>query len=123
MNGPGNTFYRRSFTLTELMVIVAIFGLLLTIALPNFVGFRTRVQRDACVNNLRQIKMAKEQWALDYDKDYNDTPNATDLNTYIKDGTSSLRCPSNSSATFGSSYNINNLGTNPDCKISNSHSI
>ena len=111
---------KKAFTLTELLMTVFIIGLLTAIAVPNFIAARARVQKDTCINNLRELKLAKEQWAFENNKDYTDTPEATDLDTYIKDGTQSLWCPLDSSESFSASYTINNVGTDPACKISSS---
>jgi prepilin-type N-terminal cleavage/methylation domain-containing protein len=54
-----------AFTLVEIMIVVAIIGLLAAIAIPNFVRARETSQTNACVNNLRQIDAAKDQWALE----------------------------------------------------------
>ena len=52
------------FTLVEIMIVVAIIGLLAAIAIPSFVKARNTSQQNACINNLRQIDGAKEQWAM-----------------------------------------------------------
>jgi prepilin-type N-terminal cleavage/methylation domain-containing protein len=57
-----------AFTLVEIMIVVAIIGLLAAIAIPNFVKARETSQMNACVNNLRQIDAAKDQWALENGK-------------------------------------------------------
>ena len=46
---------RAAFTLVEIMIVVAVIGLLAAIAIPNFVYSRAKSQANACINNLRQI--------------------------------------------------------------------
>ncbi len=53
------------FTLVEIMIVVAIIGLLAAIAIPNFIRARQTTQADACINNLRQIDAAIQQYALE----------------------------------------------------------
>ena len=53
------------FTLVEIMIVVAIIGLLAAIGIPNFVKARETAQTNACINNLRVIDEAKQQWALE----------------------------------------------------------
>lgn len=52
------------FTLVEIMIVVAIIGLLATIAIPSFLNARVKSQRSVCVSHLRQISGAKDQFAL-----------------------------------------------------------
>ena len=53
------------FTLVEIMIVVAIIGLLAAIAIPNFVKARETAQLNSILNNLRIIEGAKDQWALE----------------------------------------------------------
>ena len=74
-----NRLRRAGFTLVEIMIVVAIIGLLAAIAIPNFVRARTTAQTKACINNLVQIYSAKVRWALDNKKLITDIPTDTDL--------------------------------------------
>src|SRR5947199_9113018 len=83
---------RRAFTLVEIMIVVLIIGILLAIAIPNFIRARETSRAKSCQANLQQIDSAKEQWAMDNKKTTGDTPVDTDLApTYIKTYPS---CPS-----------------------------
>jgi len=59
---------KKGFTLVEIMIVVAIIGLLAAIAIPSFMRARTTSQKNACVNNIRQIEAGKEQYALEKGK-------------------------------------------------------
>ncbi len=98
------------FTLVEIMIVVAIIGLLAAIAIPSFVKARNTSQQNACINNLRQIDSAKEQWAMANRMTDGDTVTTTAVDTYIKGGTTPA-CPG------GGTYTYNVIGTNPGCTI------
>jgi prepilin-type N-terminal cleavage/methylation domain-containing protein len=111
------TSSKAGFTLVEIMIVVAIIGLLAAIAIPNFVKARTTSQMNACINNLRQIDGAKQQWALETKQATNATPVYSDISGYLKNA---VVCPAAGTATnFSSSYTINDVSTAPQCKIQN----
>jgi prepilin-type N-terminal cleavage/methylation domain-containing protein len=107
------------FTLVEIMIVVAIIGLLAAIAIPNFVRARTTSQMNACINNLRQIDGAKQQWALEHQAVSTATPDITDVQPYLGRGSGGTQpsCPADSSQSFTSSYNLGDCQTAPTCLI------
>ena len=99
------------FTLVEIMIVIAIIGLLAAIAIPNFVKSRTVAQQNACINNLRQIESAKQVWALEQKKLTGDVVAEADLvgpQLYIKNRPT---CPA------GGDYDYKNVGSNVTCTL------
>ena len=110
---------RLGFTLVEIMIVVAIIGLLAAIAVPAFMKARQSARRSACINNLRMINAAKAQWALEDGGTPTDVPALTNISDYIDD-TNKLFCPSIpkvSRSNYANSYSINAVNANPTCKI------
>ena len=99
------------FTLVEIMIVVAIIGLFAAIAIPNFVQARTPSQRTACINNLRQVNSAVQQWALEQNAGFNAVVSFTDISSYMK---VSVVCPAGGTS-FSDSYLINGVTNRPTC--------
>jgi prepilin-type N-terminal cleavage/methylation domain-containing protein len=117
-----NKVNRKSgFTLVEIMIVVAIIGLLAAIAIPNFVRARTTSQMNACINNLRLIDSAKQQWALEQRQGNAGAPTGTDLQPYLGHGSAGElpACPADPANAWASSYNgnVNNVSVKPTCSI------
>ncbi len=102
------------FTLIEIMIVVSLVGLLATIATPTWVRARTQSQTQTCLNNLKQVDGAKQQWALDYKSAPTITPDFTDISGYLKH---TVLCPADRAATFATSYNMNAVSVRPTCQI------
>src|SRR5881397_940517 len=102
---------KAGFTLVEIMIVVAIIGLLAAIAIPNFVRARATSQANACINNLRQIDGATQQWALET-KQAPDAPvTYANISSYLHN---SVTCPSGgSTATFATTYTLTTVTNKP----------
>jgi prepilin-type N-terminal cleavage/methylation domain-containing protein len=98
------------FTLVEIMIVVAIIGLLAAVAIPNFSKARSTTQKNACISNLRQIDGAKQMWATEFRKTDNDVPTESDIGAYLK-GNKMPDCPANGT------YSVQSVAQNPTCDI------
>ncbi|HEY3332838.1 MAG TPA: prepilin-type N-terminal cleavage/methylation domain-containing protein [Capsulimonadaceae bacterium] len=97
------------FTLVEIMIVVLIIGILLAIAIPNFVTARNASRSRACVANLKQIDSAKQQFIMDTKAASTVTPTNANLTpTYIR---SFPACPASGTYTIGDG------NTNPSCSF------
>ena len=74
----------QGFTLVEIMIVVAIIGLLAAIAIPNFVKARNNSLANACIDNLRQIDSATQQWALEQGKKDSEEADPAQVAEYIR---------------------------------------
>lgn len=97
------------FTLLEIMIVLALTGLLIAIVVPNIMRSRETAQLNSILNNLRVIESAKLQYALDSRKGTGDSTDFSALSNYFKDGTIH--------PVVGESYTTESIGTAAVAKI------
>jgi prepilin-type N-terminal cleavage/methylation domain-containing protein len=104
------------FTLVEIMIVVAIIALLAAIVIPNLLRAGARSQATACINNLRQLDTAIQEFSVEAGKHVGDIINyPNDLTPYVKLNRNGVipPCPS------GGLYTLNTVGNQPSafCSI------
>jgi prepilin-type N-terminal cleavage/methylation domain-containing protein len=75
---------RSAFTLVEIMIVVAIIGLLAALAIPGFDKARKQSQGRRILNDCRQMDAAIDQWALETGQTDGNAINTTGAQTYLK---------------------------------------
>ncbi len=103
---------RSGFTLVEIMIVVAIIGLLASIAIPNFAQSREKARTNVCIENLQQIEGAIQRWSLDRNKDEGQAVTYNDIKNYLR---RAVVCPGGGTS-FEDSYSISTVDAAPTCQ-------
>jgi prepilin-type N-terminal cleavage/methylation domain-containing protein len=113
LRGMNKTNRRAGFTILEIMIVVMIITILLEIAVPNYIRSRENTRRNSCINTLKQIDGAKEEWAMDNRAPQGAAVRMIDIaSAYIKGPATGPTCPG------GGTYTVNPVGINPACSLS-----
>jgi prepilin-type N-terminal cleavage/methylation domain-containing protein len=108
-----------AFTLVEIMIVVAIIGMLAAIAVPSYGRARERAHRTACIANLRQIDGAVQLWAMENKKDTGAPVTYAEIRPFLKHEVS---CPAGGT-TFDDSYTLPGVDQSPTCKRQPGHKL
>lgn len=96
------------FTLVEIMIVVAVIGIMMSIALPNFARARTTAQKNICIKNLSVLEQTKQQWGFENKKQATATPTVAQIQAYFGQ-TRMPVCPGRGT------YTLQRLDRNPTC--------
>jgi prepilin-type N-terminal cleavage/methylation domain-containing protein len=100
---------RSGFSLLEIMIVVTIIGFLAGLGVPAFMRARASTQKGRCVDNMRQMSGAKEQWAVENFANNGDSVEEDAIAPFFKRGFPT--CPG------GGDYELNVVGQDPTCNI------
>jgi type IV pilus assembly protein PilA len=106
-NPKGETTMRKimnrkgGFTLIELMIVVAIIGILAAIAIPNFLRFQLKAKSSEGKTNLAAIRTAEESYYAEF-------------NNYVSADVSPAVTPNNGKQNFVPSSGFSTLGWSPE---------
>ena len=95
----------------EIMIVVAIIGLLASIAIPAYGRARQTANKQVCITNLHRIDGAIEEWAAECRKQSGQPVTYDDIKVYMKHA---IVCPSGGT-TFADSYEISSVDSPPTC--------
>jgi prepilin-type N-terminal cleavage/methylation domain-containing protein len=103
---------KSGFTLVEIMIVVCIVSLVAAIAIPSIVRASSASHQTTCINNLRQIRGAIAQWALEANASVSTPVQYTNILPFLR---GSVICPAGGTS-FCDSYTITDVQTPPTCK-------
>ena len=109
--------FAKGFTLVEIMIVVAIIGIIIAIAVPAFLRARENSRGRACQTNLKQIDGAMEQYALEFKVPKGGSIAMTDLTKPPKAGTGEGYLKVEPTCPSSGTYTVTALGTAVTCSI------
>lgn len=103
------------FSLLEILIIVAIVGTLVTLALPFWFRAQSNTAKNTCINNLRIVSIGKELFAITENMPNGTVVPSDEIAPYLKRPFDELIEP------FNNSYEIHEVGIDPTCTYGDPH--
>lgn len=108
---------RAGFTLVEIMIVVAVIGLIASIALLNFIRARQTAQGTLCSQYLERLDGAKAQAAFEHNLGDNDTPTDAQLADFLNKPIGFVINGSTDLCPGGGAYAVNIMANPPSCSL------
>lgn len=100
----------RAFTIIEVMIVVMVIGILMAIAVPNWIRARERSRTESCYANMREIEHAKQRFAIENKLSGTAPVSAAEIAPEFLKNAMPL-CPS------AGTYTIGTVDATPSCSI------
>jgi prepilin-type N-terminal cleavage/methylation domain-containing protein len=128
MNMKNNLSRKAGFTMLEVMIVIALSGLLCAVTISSWTNSRGTAQTKTCINNLRMIDAAIQQWTSENSMEPGTVVSVGNVTPYLglsdAGSVSDTFCPADSSKTFQTSYTLVDNSTRPICNIDgNKHNL
>ncbi len=95
----------------NMMITIAMIGMLSAIAIPSFVKSRDNALRVTCINNMKMIDTAKASCASQFDYRLGNSVSESDIEPFLGCDFATLQCRK------GGDYIINPVGDAPECSV------
>ncbi len=105
----------RGFTVVESITFIVVICALAIILVPVISKIKNYTCQYICINNLRLIDAAKEQFMIEQHKGMGYDCSPADIDPYFEEGIGNIWCPSNPEKCFYTSYEIHSIGGDPEC--------
>ncbi len=99
-----------AFTLIEILCVLGLLAMVAAIGAPSLIRSRAKAQASVCIDQLKQLNAAQQQWVIEAKPASDAKIKKKDLQPYFKGGVFPT-CPS------GGNYKLGGLTDKPECSL------